>query len=135
MNIREAINEKQQQIKKLEQEIGALQIALGILEKTQMPIGFNMQPKSQPEMAALVLEEVGKPVHIRQIAAQIKKTFGVTIKPNNLGVMLFRYSKRGSRFYKAKGKPSTYGLIKWQDLSERIEAARTHDANAVVSSA
>ena len=124
MNIREAIAEKQQQIKKLDQEINALMVALTILEKTPVLIGFVSEQKSQPEMAASILDAACRPMHVKQIAAQIKKNFGVTIKLNNLGVMLFRYSKRVSRFYKVKGKPNTYGLIKWQDLSERIEATR-----------
>jgi len=131
MNIREAIAEKQKLIKRLEQEITALQVAATILEG--FPVGL-LTPKTQPEMAASILEDVGKPMHVEQIAGQIKKSFAATIKTNNLGVMLFRYAKRGNRFYKVKGKPNTYGLIKWQDLSERIEATRNHSSDVVASS-
>jgi hypothetical protein len=72
-------------------------------------------------MAYAVLDGVGKPMHVSQIALQIKKQFGVAIKNNNLGVMLFRYAKRGKKFYKVEGRKNTYGLIKWQALSERLE--------------
>jgi hypothetical protein len=52
-------------------------------------------------------------MHVAQVAAQIKKKFAFTIKVNNLGVMLFRYSKRGKRFYKVQGRKNAYGLIRW----------------------
>jgi len=79
------------------------------------------KPKSQPDMANAILDEIGKPMHVTQIAAQIKDRFGQNVKPNNLGVMLFRYAKRGSRFYKVESRPNTYGLIKWQQISERLD--------------
>jgi len=131
MDIWQAIEERQKQIKRLEQEITTLQVAAKLLTgdtKTE-------KPQTQPDMANAVLEEVGKSMHVTQIAAQIKKKFGKTVKSNNLGVMLFRYAKRGNRFYKVKGRPNTYGLIKWQDLVERIEAANPRNADAVGSAA
>ena len=129
MEISEAIEERRRQIKKLETEIEALVLAAEILKggaKTE-------KPKSQPDMAYAVLEEVGKPMHVTQIADQIKKVYKASIKPNNLGVMLFRYAKRGNRFYKAEGKPNTYGLLKWQQISERVEATKTHGMDAYVT--
>jgi hypothetical protein len=129
MQITEAIEERLKQIRLLQQEINALEKAAEILKGTPK----TDKPRSQPDMAAAILEGIGKPMHIAQIAAQIKREFGATIKANNLGVMLFRYSKRGSRFYKVQGKPSTYGLVKWQDISERIESAKTHGVDAMVS--
>jgi hypothetical protein len=131
MDISQAIDERQKQIKRLEQEIGTLQMAAKLLAgepKTD-------RPKTQPDMASAVLDEVGKPMHVTQITAQIKKKFANHVKSNNLGVMLFRYAKRGNRFYKVSGKPNTYGLIKWQDLAERIEAAKVHRSDVVVSAA
>ena len=131
MDIQEAIEDRQKQIKRLEQEISTLQVAAKLLTGSTK----TERPQTQPDMASAILEEVGKPMHVTQITAQIKKKFGKPVKSNNLGVMLFRYAKRGNRFYKAKGKPNTYGLIKWQDLSERIEATKTHNVDVVVSTA
>jgi hypothetical protein len=75
---------------------------------------LNCSTKSQPDMVYSILEEVGKPMHVAQIVEQIKKKLGVTVNTVNLGVMLFRCAQRGTRFYKVKGKPNTYGLIKWE---------------------
>jgi hypothetical protein len=122
MDIYEAIEDRRKQIKKLEDEIDALVFAAEIIKgdkKTE-----TEKPKTQPDMAYAILEEVGKPMHVAQLAEQIKKKFSVTIRSNNLAVMLFRYSKRGNRFYKSQDKPNTYGLNKWQELSERIQSSK-----------
>jgi hypothetical protein len=116
--IQDAIDNRLKQIKQLEKEIEALQLADEILKDKVS----TEKPKTQPEMAYLVLDDIGKPMHVGQIALQIKKKFGSTIKISNLGVMLFRYAKRGKRFYKVEGKKNTYALIKWQELPERIES-------------
>lgn len=122
MDIHEAIEKRQKQIRRLQQEIATLENAKALLEdqaKTE-------QPRSQADMAAFVLEETGKPMHVRQIQEHIKRTFNTTIKAPNLAVLLFRYSKRGSRFYKVNAKPNTYGLLKWQiadEISENQSAA------------
>jgi hypothetical protein len=120
MEISEAIEERRRQIKKLESEISALVTAAEILRdgaKTE-------KPKSQPDMAYSILEEVGKPMHVTQISEQIKKQFKVSVKSTNLGVMLFRYAKRGNKFYKVEGKPNTYGLLKWQEISKRLDSVK-----------
>ena len=118
MNIQEAIDEREKQIRFLQQEIKSLQVAAEIL-KGKAP---TEKPNTQPEMAYAVLDDVGKPMHVTQVVAQVKKRFSVNIKANNLGVMLFRYAKRGKRFYKVQGRKNTYGLIKWQEISERLES-------------
>jgi hypothetical protein len=126
MEIQAAIEYRRKQIRELQQEISALERAAEILKgnaKTE-------KPESQPEMAYAVLDDVGKPMHVGQIVSQIKKRFATTVKSNNLGVMLFRYSKRGTRFYKAQGKPNTYGLVKWQEISQRVAAASQADGLA-----
>jgi hypothetical protein len=119
--IQEAIEERKKEIRRIQQEIAALELADHILSKNAK----TEKPKSQPDMAANILEQVGKPMHVTQIAAQIKTQFKQTVKSNNLGVMLFRYAKRGTRFYKVEGRPNTYGLIKWQELAERLETIKT----------
>src|SRR5260370_15137150 len=120
MKIQEANEERGGENKSVENENNALHMAAEILKgsvKTE-------KQKSQPDMAYAILDDIGKPMHVGQITAQIKKRFSVNVKTNNLGVMLFRYSKRGNRFYKVQGKPNTYGLIKWQEISERLEPSR-----------
>ena len=117
-DIQDAIAEKRDQIKRLEKDIEALLRAKEILVGDEQSTG---KPKSQPDMAYSILEEIGKPMHVAQIAEKIAKKFGLTIKVMNLGVMLYRYAQRGTRFYKVKGKPNTYGLIKWES-KEAIHA-------------
>lgn len=121
MDIEGAIEERKRQIETLQREIRTLEAAQDLLE-TKVKTD---KAKSQPDMAGVVLEDIGKPMHVTQITAQIKAKFGQTIKPNNLGVMLFRYAKRGTRFYKVEGRPNTYGLVKWQDINERLDHARS----------
>jgi hypothetical protein len=47
--------------------------------------------------------------------------------------MLFRYAKRGKKFYKSEEKPNTYGLLKWQRISERLDSSKGYDIDAVVA--
>jgi hypothetical protein len=129
MEISEAIEERKRQIKTLQTEIDALLLAADILKGSAK----TDKPKSQPDMAYAILEEVGKPMHVTQIADQIKRLFKTHIKSNNLGVMLFRYAKRGKKFYKSEEKPNTYGLLKWQRISERLDSSKGYDIDAVVA--
>jgi hypothetical protein len=129
MNIQEAIDEREKQIRLLQQEIKSLQVAAEIL-KGKAP---TEKPMTQPEMAYLVLEDIGKPMHVAQVVAQIKKKFATTIKANNLGVMLFRYAKRGKLFYKVQGRKNTYGLVKWQAISERLESNKPSHVEGVAN--
>jgi hypothetical protein len=131
MNIHAAIEERKKQIRKLEDEIKALVFASEILKSDGK--AATEKPKTQPDMAYAVLEEIGKPMHVSQISEQVKKRFQVLIKANNLGVMLFRYAKRGNKFYKSKDKPNTYGLIKWQAVSERLESSKSYSVDTYVS--
>jgi len=110
-NIREVINQKAEQIKRLERDIEALQRAEDIFSGDEK---ITEKRQSQPDMVYSILEEVGKPMHVAQIAERMKKTFQISVKTANLGVMLYRYAQRETRFYKVEGKPNTYGLIKWE---------------------
>jgi hypothetical protein len=118
-NIQDVILEKERQVAHLEKEIVALKLAAKILEDNASQTD---KPMSQPEMAASILAAVGKPMHVSQIADQMKKKFGIAIKTTNLGVMLFRYAKRESKFYKVEGKPNTYGLISSQ-IAEHFKSS------------
>ena len=116
MEIKAAILERQRKIEALQKEIAALEFAESLLAgKTR-----SEKPKTQADMASAILEDVGKPMHVGQLVEQIKRIFGESIKSNNLGVMLFRYAKRGNRFYKVQGRPNTYGLVKWQEIKDRL---------------
>jgi acyl carrier protein len=128
-DIRDAIAEREKQIRFLQQEIKSLTVAAEILKGRPS----TEKPQTQPDMAYAVLDHIGKSMHVSQIVTQIKKEFSVTIKPNNLGVMLFRYAKRGKRFYKVQGRKNTYGLIKWQELSERLESSKTSHVEGVAN--
>ncbi len=127
-DIQEAIAQKEKQIEQLRKEIDALGLAEMILKSS----GHDTEkPQSQPDMIASILEEVGKPMHVAQIAEQMKRRFHRTVKTTNIGVLLYRYAKRASRFYKVQGKPNTYGLVKWQSVAERAEAIRGESSRAL----
>jgi HB1, ASXL, restriction endonuclease HTH domain len=121
-DLQEVIAEKYRQIENLRSEINALEKAKQIIEGSSRE---TEKPRSQPEMAAAILEEVGKPMHVSQIVEQMKRKYGASPKPTTLGVTMYRYAQRGRRFYKVKGKPNTYGLIKWQSPEDHIENAKT----------
>lgn len=110
-DIDQAISQMQDQIRRLEKDISALQRAREILAEKELG---HEKPKSQPDMVYSVLDEAGKPMHVSQITERVNKIFGLALKATNIGVILFRYAQRGKRFYKVKGKPNTYGLIKWE---------------------
>jgi len=112
-DIADVIAEKNRQIEKLRKDIDALQKAQSIIENTTPE---TEKPQSQADMAAAILDEIGKPMHVEKIAEQIKKKFHSTVKKSVLGTVLFRYSRKGKRFYKMEGKPNTYGLNKWQSI-------------------
>jgi len=120
MELRTAILERRRKIEALQKEIAALELAQSLLSNESR----SEEPKTQAEMASAILEDVGKPMHVSQLVDQIKKTFGRSIKSNNLSVMLFRYAKRGSRFFKVQGRPNTYGLVKWQEIKDRLLDAK-----------
>ena len=114
--IQQFIKEKESEIERLRDDIAALRRAENILKGKS---GESIPPASQPKMAVAILEESGKPMHVASIADQMQRKYQQTVKVANLGVMLFRYAKRGKSFYKVKGRPNTYGLIKWESFSER----------------
>ena len=128
MEIKAAILERKRKIEQLQREIAALEFAESLLAgKTR-----TEKPKTQADMASTILEDIGKPLHVSQLVSHIKKSFGETVKSNNLSVMLFRYAKRGNRFYKVQGRPNTYGLVKWQGITESIKQ-RLADAKEVLT--
>jgi len=129
-DIHQVIAQKQREIQRLEKEIAALQLADAILSGSH---GDTEKSKSQPEMVTHILEEVGKPMHVTQIADQMKSRFQVRVKTTNLGVLLYRYAQRNSRFYKVKGKPNTYGLAKWQAMGERAGEIKSALTDKVAS--
>ena len=115
-DIRSVLNDKQQELVKLQREIEALRLSISLLgsDDEESPIDKDVdRPISQPKLIASILDASGKPMHVREITYQLKKSFKVEAKKGNLAVMLFRYSRRGSTFYKVPDKPNTYGLLKW----------------------
>ena len=120
-SIQEVIAEKERQIDLLREQIKSLLHAEQIMQNSSRE---TEKPQSQPDIAEAILEELGKPMHVAQIVAQMKRKYHRTTKTNTLGVTLYRYAQRGKRFYKVKGKPNTYGLVKWQTPQDHIENAK-----------
>jgi hypothetical protein len=116
MDIEQAIKEKRRQIEKLEQEISTLERASHILGQTIS----GEKNLTQPAMVEAILANVGKPMHVDRLIEQIKIRYKRNVKKNNLGVTLYRYADRGSKFYKVPGKPNTYALLAWQKPGEKI---------------
>ncbi len=122
-DIYNTLAEKQKELERLQREIDALRMAVRILGSEEDTLVAEAA-QSQPQMIAAILEASGKPMHVKQLAEQIKRKFKRTVKKTNLGVLLYRYAQRGRRFYKVPGKPNTYGLIKWQALRDQQGESR-----------
>ena len=111
-DIYEVLTQKRREATQLQREIEALELA-GRLLQGDKPTA-NQQEGSTPQKVTAILQAEGKPLHVSQIATELKNKFKTSVKKNNLSVLLYRYAQRGSRFYKVKDKPNTYGLIEWQ---------------------
>jgi hypothetical protein len=121
MDIEQVIKDKRRQIEKLEEEIYTLEKASKILGHASM----GDKQLSQPAMVETILADVGKPLHLDRLIEQIKSRYKQVVKKNNLGVTLYRYAERGSKFYKVPGKPNTYALLAWQKPEEKIREAES----------
>lgn len=119
--IEEALNKKQVELGKLQREVDTLRAALGIMREQKNHTKPEIIPRSQPQMAAAVLEAAGNALHVGDIATQLDLQFGKKVAKQNLGVLLYRYAQRGKLFYKDTRKPNTYGLIKWRLLPHQQE--------------
>ena len=113
-DIHKLLGEKRRELERLQREVDALAIAAGLLSD-ERPLDAKVRAQSQPQLVIGILEAKGEPMHVKQIAGQMKK-FKKNIKKANLGVLLYRYAQRGKHFYKVAGKPNTYGLLKWRSL-------------------
>lgn len=112
-DIYKLLADKQKQLAELQREVDALRMAAKLLGGDET---VSEDSQSQPQMVIAILEATNKPLHISQIADQMKKRFKKSVKKSNLGVLLYRYAQRGKHFYKVTGKPNTYGLLKWEAM-------------------
>jgi len=112
-DIYSVLAQKQSELAALAREVEALRIAAKLLsdEKVSKADTENM---SQPQMVVSILEAADKDLHVKEIAAEMRKRFKKDVQTNNLSVLLYRYASRNRHFYKASGKPNTYGLLKWK---------------------
>ena len=111
-DIYSVLHEKQKQLVILQREVDALRLAMKLLGEEKL--SDEDTKLSQPLMAVAILEAMGKPLHVKNIAEQMKKRFKISVKLNNLSVMLYRYATRGRHFFTSSDKPNTYGLLKWE---------------------
>lgn len=116
--LRELLAEKKKELDRLQQEVQALQIAIGLVGG-QENIPEDIGEQSIPQVVAGILEEHGRPMHTRDIYSELHRLGRKKIKKGNLGVLLYRYAQRGRRFYKDMDRPNTYGLLKWKHF-ERL---------------
>ncbi len=120
-DIYKTLAEKQKDLTALQREVDALRLAIKLLgDEGTAPI--EGQEMSQPKMVVAILQAAHRPMHVKDIAEQMKKKFKLTVKVNNLGVMLYRYAARGRHFVKIINKPNTYGLIEWQNEESKVVA-------------
>ena len=66
-DIQEVIAQKERLVAQLQKEIETLKTAATILEANVQDAD---KPRSRPEMVAAILEQVGQPMHVAQIADQ-----------------------------------------------------------------
>jgi hypothetical protein len=109
---------KRRELQHLQKEVEALELASRLIQG-EKPATQN--DTSIPQRIVAILQAEGKPMHVSKIAEALRTKFKISAKKNNLGVLLYRYAQRGSRFYKDTTKPNTYGLIEWKG-SEKVVA-------------
>jgi hypothetical protein len=78
--------------------------------KTERP--QSSEKMTQHAMAKKVLLAHGKEMHVGHITAEIKREFGVIIKPSYLAPVMHR--QIGVLFYRSDSRPNTFGLIEWK---------------------
>lgn len=111
-NVFEILRQKENELRRLQEEIEALRIAARLLadEHDQVPAASGGKPPSQTAMIRAVLEEKHEPMHVKEIAAAIEKKFRARLKPAYIGPVIYRQLDK--IFYKAD-KPNTFGLLAW----------------------
>lgn len=112
---------KQAELRRVQQDLAALQRTLAIFRGEQVPerssplhepIVSLSQPKdSLPELAYVALKEVGKPMTGDQIVAFWTGRGKEVNKASLLGA-LYRHTKRKQTFWVNSG---IFGLLEWQD--------------------
>ena len=116
--LREELKEVDAAIRILEREI-AQRITPAATQQGQPPAGGT---KSQLDAAYEILEEAGKPLHIRKISRRIIARGSLKHPVNDLKRLsssLFPAMGRDGkkRFIKIEGVPSTFGLTQWKESS------------------
>ena len=107
-------------VNKLSREIDAIRTTVKLLGDAQdQGTEVGQKELSQPQMVRAVLVEKGEEMHLAEIIKAVKNKFNKELTPNVIAAVLFRYSKRGSVFYKA-AKPNTWGLLEFRGTTTPI---------------
>jgi len=112
------LRQKEEQLQLLARQVEALRVAAQLIREEERLLGKKAEPEtpSQPEMIRTVLVEYGKPMHVDQLSAAIKKKFRIKLKPLYLTSIIYRLMKAG-RLFRKEGA-NTFGLLEWPAKSQ-----------------
>jgi hypothetical protein len=122
-DLHDTLRAKELQLKQLEGEVETLRHALQILAneearpRARKASGKGRQELApgtvvtQPLMIRSVLLEKREPLHVDKIAEEIKRKYGVKLRPVYLASVIYRTIKKGQLFRK-EGK-NMFGLMEW----------------------
>src|SRR5260370_40654543 len=96
------LRQKEEQLQLLARQVEALRVAAQLIREEERLLGKKAEPEtpSQPEMIRTVFVEYGKPMHVDQLSARIKKKFGIKLKPPYLTSNNDQLMKPGTIFHK-----------------------------------
>ena len=117
-----AISEKRALFIRVKEELVILERAKVLLEgESAATIGRKggkrrrgvISPDSEAGMAAAILREEAKPLHVDDMVRRMKK-LGKAATKASVSSTLARLSKKGRVFYRAEA-PNTFGLLEWPE--------------------
>jgi hypothetical protein len=122
----EIIRQKQRELAHAEERVAQLRAelaeageALGGGAVARSSAARLKAPGSSTEMAELVLEETGQPLHVNEIISGIEHHFGVSVRYATLVGNISRLIKQKRTFERVG--PNRFGLIAWHAEREAHE--------------
>jgi hypothetical protein len=117
-NVYEILRQKKVDLKALQEEVDALEIAARLLgeEHDRAVVPMDEEP-SQPQMIRAILLAQGKSMLASDISEAISLKYHKFIKPEYIAATIYRYIKKHKYFAKTDS-PNTFALIEWTETDQ-----------------
>lgn len=127
--LKEALVELQQERDKLDGVISQLRSMIASAEPANGQGHLASSPSASKirtsyiEEAVQILEQVGKPLHVKQITKRIAENRKTKVSRGSVESSIVRHISLGDRSQLARFAPSTYGLREWKPILAKNAAA------------